>query len=221
MQNVHNEVQPGKATGVVFPHKRGSVRVRTAVVFTLGLVLALQLVGLGSDSTPLGVEVQPTGKLSIEIKADRGKFGATYTVGEQIRVLYQVTTSQPVSCVYVYLFDVDSQGVVHQLFPNAFSSHNCVKPGQQLAVPDNADYELQVVPPMGQESIQAFASLRPLDVKKLGGGGQFPLIGQTVEQARNSVESAIQGVIPVKKSPGKPDGKGRLATDHTSFRVVN
>lgn len=201
-------------------HKGGIMRLRQTIGLALSLVLASPLLGWGTSNAPLGIEVKPTGKLQISVQMDRGKFGATYRIGETAKVLYTVTAQQRVPCVYVYLFDVDAQGTVRLIFPNAFSTNNCVKAGNQHVVPDNPTYELRVVPPAGQEAIQAFASLRPLDVKKLT-NETFPLIGNTVEQARQSVENAILGVIPVKKKPGDKPQPGQVATDHTSFRVVN
>lgn len=181
------------------------MRTRMLILSALALLLAWH--SAGAQPQGLQLNLQPTGTIQLSVTMDRGKHGAVYAIGEQARVFYQVTTSQPLACAYVYLFDITSSGIVHQIFPNAFSANNCVMPNVQHTVPDLPSYALEVVPPTGQEIIQGLASLAPLNLGTLGGEA-FPVLGATPEEAQQRLLAAVSQLNPTT-----------LATDLTSFFV--
>jgi len=74
-----------------------------------------------------------------------------YTVGDLIRINFRV--SRP---CYVYIFDTDTRGVTHQIFPNYFDPENEVVPGRRYFIPDST-YRLRVTGPPGTEMLRIVA----------------------------------------------------------------
>jgi len=178
-------------------------------ITTLLLLAALAITDLSAQAQPMGLNlnVQPSPLIQLSVAMDRGKFGASYAIGERAQLFYTVSASQAASCVYVTFFDVTASGTVHQIFPNAYSANNCVAANVQHVLPDRASYELSIVAPAGQEVIQGVASFVPLNLNLVG--GQFPLLGATLEQARQRLLSAIDAL-----------NNAPIATDATAFQVL-
>jgi hypothetical protein len=83
----------------------------------------------------------------VDIWTDR----RTYDVGDLVRINFRVTRP-----CYIYIFDTDTRGVTHQIFPNYFDPDNYVVPGRRYFIPDG-NYNLRVVGPPGREELRIVA----------------------------------------------------------------
>jgi hypothetical protein len=144
---------------------------------------------------------QPNPQLSVSIWTEKSQ----YRVGELAVVHFFV--SQP---AYVYIFDIDPQGTVRQIFPNAYSPDAYVTAGQHV-LPDKPTYQLRVTPPPGTETLQIVASPTPLSFPQGEANNPFPLLGEDPDQAR----ARIMGIVP-EPEPGQPT----YATAWITFTVL-
>lgn len=76
----------------------------------------------------------------------------TYNIGDLIRINFRVTRP-----CFVYIFDTDTRGQTHQLFPNHFDRDNYVVPGRRYFIPDSS-YRLRVTGPPGREELRIVAA---------------------------------------------------------------
>jgi hypothetical protein len=165
---------------------------RTRVVISL-MALALGLLGAASllasaqgTPAPLGIVPTPTPTtLTVNVSTDK----PTYVVGETLRVYFAV--SQP---AYVYLYDVQPDGVVRLVFPNAYSQNNFVTAGSHT-LPDGA-YQFSVTPPTGVEQLQIIASLTPLALAPTAYGEAFPQVAPNPNSAMGEIQGHIMGITP-------------------------
>jgi len=74
-----------------------------------------------------------------------------YNPGDLIRINFRATRP-----CYVYIFDTDTRGVTHQIFPNYFDADNLVFPGRRYFIPDSK-YRLRVTGPPGTEQLRIVA----------------------------------------------------------------
>lgn len=75
----------------------------------------------------------------------------TYRVGDLVRIYFRVTRP-----CYVYIFNTDTEGLTHQLFPSYYDRDNYVVPGGRYFIPD-ARYRLRVTGPPGTEHLRIVA----------------------------------------------------------------
>ena len=83
---------------------------------------------------------------------------------------------------YLLLFNLDSQGNIHLLFPNKVYQENFLKGNTPLRIPDEAmgaNFSLQFGPPVGEEKVKVIATTIPLDLQELG-LGDFSETFQTI-----------------------------------------
>ena len=64
---------------------------------------------------------------------------------------------------YLYIFSLNSQGRIAQLFPNKYDQNNFLKGGETLYLPNRRNYRLSVLGPEGLDHVIAIASRRPLE----------------------------------------------------------
>ncbi|KPK99661.1 MAG: hypothetical protein AMJ91_07010 [candidate division Zixibacteria bacterium SM23_73_3] len=103
-------------------------------------------------------------QLDIEVWVDKGE-GATYWPGEDIKVYFQASRD-----CYVVLYNIDTRGYVHLLYPVDRGDDPYIEGGRVYRIPDRFDdYDLTVNGPNGVEYIQAVASLKPLDLPNFPG----------------------------------------------------
>jgi len=61
------------------------------------------------------------------------------------------------------------------MFPNKYHQKNFLKANTTVLIPDKAmsaeKFQLEFVPPAGEETVKVIATTKPLDLKKLGLGG--------------------------------------------------
>ena len=95
---------------------------RARVGILLLVVLSLSgIVALASSPTPLGLVITPTpSNLTLNIWTDK----TSYTIGESATIYFNV--NQP---AYVYIYDIQPDGITRLIFPNAYSQSNYVGPG--------------------------------------------------------------------------------------------
>jgi hypothetical protein len=117
----------------------------------------------GGESGPvepkrlIPVPDQPSEPLEIEVWM-RGGGNRTYFPGDKVTVYFRTTRD-----AFVLLYDVDTEGRVHQIYPRSRWDEEFVQGGITYAVPGaGAGYRLMVTGPSGREDIVALASDRPI-----------------------------------------------------------
>lgn len=177
------------------------VNARPRIGLVVLLLVALSgLAALASNPTPLGLIIDPTpSPVSLSIWTDR----SSYAIGESVTIHFNV--SQP---AFVYIYDIQPDGITRLIFPNAYSQSNYVGPGT-YTLPD-AGYRFTVAPPTGTERLQAIASLVPLGLE-MPYWEPFPMVGPTPGDAGADIQGHIMGIVP------EPD----YVTAWTSFVIVS
>lgn len=169
------------------------------VFLLIGIVGAATCAWAQGPPSPLGIVPTPTPQpLTINVWTDK----STYVVGETMRVYY--TVNQP---AYIYLYDIQPDGGVRLVFPNAYSQDNFVSAGTHV-LPDHPSYHYTVTHPTGVEKLQIFASLTPLALAPSRYGESFP------KAAPNEIQGHIMGITPQPACPPT------WATAWTSFKIT-
>lgn len=92
--------------------------------------------------------------LTVKVWTDKKHYGK----GEKIRVFIQGNRD-----FYARIVDVTSSGQIIQLLPNDYRRISFFRGGEVYAIPDKGDrFDLQVVPPYGEDHIVVYASEVPL-----------------------------------------------------------
>ncbi|WP_456444850.1 PEGA domain-containing protein [Oceanithermus sp.] len=117
--------------------------------------------------SPQGIIVNPTpGDLTVTVWVDKdpGRSGnAVYKMGEPIRIGVEVNRD-----AYVYLFNVNADGSVDLILPNAYDRNNRLRAGEARTYPPKgARYEFTITGPEGENYVLALASLRPLSLGEI------------------------------------------------------
>ena len=168
-------------------------------VLLIGILALSGIVAVASSPAPLGLIIDPTpDSLSVSIWTDK----PTYTIGENATIFFNI--SQP---AYVYIYDIQPDGIVRLIFPNAYSQGNYVSAGTH-SLPDGL-YKFTVAPPTGTEQLQIIASPISLGLE-LPYSEPFPMVGPNPGAATNDIRAHIMGIIP----------EPNYATAWTSFTIV-
>ena len=168
-------------------------------ILLVGIVALSGIVAVASSPAPLGLIIDPTpDPLSVSIWTDK----SSYVVGENATIFFNV--SQP---AFVYIYDIQPDGVVRLIFPNAYSQSNYVSPGTH-SLPDGL-YKFRVAEPIGVEQLQIIASPVSLGLE-MSYGEPFPMVGPSADAATGNIQAQIMGIIP------EPD----YATAWTSFTII-
>ena len=139
--------------------------------------------------SPLGILPAPTESdqpLVVGVWTER----SSYAVGEALIIHFSL--NQP---AFVYIFDLQPDGVVRLAFPNAYSQNNYVFSGTHT-LPDGP-YDLRVLPPTGIEELLIFASLTPLPIAPGEPGDPFPVFASDPSDAMYQLRSLLSGITPV------------------------
>lgn len=130
------------------------------------LVFVLSVASAQTFFNPNSIIVNPRGGVGLEVWVDKdpsNSFMPRYDVGESINVNVSVDES-----AYVYVFSVDANDVVTQLFPNRWSSDNYIRGGTTRALPSSSDrFSLTVDGPRGDARVVAVASRSELSAEQL------------------------------------------------------
>jgi hypothetical protein len=98
--------------------------------------------------------------LVIDVWTDEGE-GAVYYPGQRIRVYFRASRD-----CYVTIYNVDTQGYVHLLYPAASSDEHFIMGGVTYRVPSRrAPYDLIVAGPSGIEYVEAVVSMEPFHAR--------------------------------------------------------
>ena len=162
---------------------RLSVSLTLLVIGVLGLST---LVGAQGTPSPLGIVPTPTPQaLTVSVWTDK----STYVVGETMHVYFNVNQA-----AYIYLYDIQPDGVVRLVFPNAYSQSNFVSAGTHV-LPDRSSYHYTVAYPTGVEKLQIFASVTPLTLTPSTYGEPFPMA------APDQIQGHMMGITPEPTCP--------------------
>jgi hypothetical protein len=158
------------------------------LIVALLSLLAASLVAGAQNAAPLGIIPTPNPTptpLTASVWTDK----SSYVIGENVTVY--VNVSQP---AYVYLYDIQPDGIVRLVFPNAYSQLNYVSAGTHT-LPDGS-YRFTVYPPTGVEQLQLFASPVPLGLTPSSFSEAFPMAGPSAGAAASSIQAQIMGIVP-------------------------
>jgi hypothetical protein len=98
--------------------------------------------------------------LVIDVWTDQGE-GAVYYPGERIRAYFRASRD-----CYVTIYNVDTQGYVHLLYPAGSLDEHFIMGGVTYRVPSRrAPYDLVVGGPSGIEYVEAVASVEPFHAR--------------------------------------------------------
>jgi hypothetical protein len=180
--------------------KMKSTSTRFVLLLLIGLVAASALAFAQGTVAPLGIVPTPTPQpLTASIWTDK----SMYVIGQTVAIYF--TVSQP---SYIYIYDVQPDGLVRLIFPNAYSQGNYVSAGTH-SLPDGL-YQFTVAPPTGTEQLQIIASPVNLGLNPPSYYEPFPLVGVNPQSATNEIQVQIKGIVPVPT----------YVSDWTSFQIV-
>ena len=171
----------------------------------VGIIGALVFASGQGAPSPLGIVPSPN-PTPLTVNIWMGK--PVYAVGEAAQIMFSV--NQP---AFVYIYDIQPNGIVRLIFPNAYSRNNYVSAGTHV-LPDG-NYRLIITPPTGVEQLQIIASTAPLNLTPTCYQEPFPQIGSDPQSAGNTIRGHIMGIIanPCSSCPS-------WATAWTSFTIV-
>lgn len=133
--------------------------------------LLLAILGLGAalaqQISPQGILVNPVPtdlQVRVWVDKDPGKRGTSvYQIGEPIFIYVNVNQD-----AYVYLFNINADGRIDPILPNAFERDNFLRAGETRRFPpEGARYRYTVTGPEGEDRILAVASKRPLSLGEI------------------------------------------------------
>ncbi len=148
------------------------------------LLLSAGPIALAQRGFPLGLFPESTDPLGAYVWTMSSQFD----VGDPIVIDLRV--SRP---AFVYLFDLQPDGVVRLLFPNAFSTDNYVTSTHRL--PDGP-YELIATPPIGVEELLVFATTAPLPFSATVPTEPFPVFASDAQGAIDDLVSLLAALDP-------------------------
>ncbi len=135
------------------------------------LLATTTLLGLIAYATPVlspqGIIVNP-GLTDLEVQTwvDRDPSGlgnSTYFFGDKIRIYARVNQD-----AYVYLFNINADGQIDLILPNAYNPSNYLRAGETRVFPENgARYEFTISGPAGVDQVLAVASRQPLSLAQI------------------------------------------------------
>jgi hypothetical protein len=157
---------------------------RIALLAVVGIVLAFGPAAVG-QAFPLGL--LPTSNEPVD--AYVWTMESLFYVGDPIVIHLRVSRPS-----FVYLFDLQPDGVVRLLFPNAFSSNNFVASASHQ-LPDGS-YDLIASPPTGIEELLVFASTVPLPFPPAAPTDPFPVFAENPEEAIDTLVGLLASMDP-------------------------
>lgn len=130
------------------------------------LIFVFSVASAQTFFNPNSIIVNPRGGVGVEVWVDKdpsNSYMPRYDVGESITVSVSVDES-----AYVYVFSVDANDVVTQIFPNRWSSDNHLRGGTTRALPSSSDrFSLTIDGPRGDSRVVAVASRSELSAEQL------------------------------------------------------
>ncbi|MBW7857000.1 MAG: DUF4384 domain-containing protein [Leptonema sp. (in: Bacteria)] len=110
----------------------------------------------------LGLD-NPTSPYTVLLKVNDGPLKVGSTLQLKFKVLSHSQTAP--KKVYIQLYSINAKGVMTLIYPNRFSGFLPINIDQDYEFPSaKDDFEWQLVPPIGVESIQAMVTTEPVDL---------------------------------------------------------
>ncbi|MCP3957003.1 MAG: DUF4384 domain-containing protein [bacterium] len=166
---------------------------RTALFAALALLAAS---AASADPTAIGKRIRevPDAPVEVEIWTDRGD-GARYCAGESIEIYFRTNVD-----AFVAIYDIDTRGRTHQLFPSRHNPDNFVYGGRVNRLESRYGYHFEVEGPTGWETLRAVASTDP---HHLGGHyrDQAPARYPQARPARPTRGRAVSSTVQPAPSP--------------------
>jgi len=151
---------------------------KRAVIASIAALLSWMAYA-GPVLSPQGIIVNPVlTDLEVQTWVDRDPTGVgnpTYFFGERIRIYTRVNQN-----AYVYLFNINADGQIDLILPNAYSPNNYLRAGETRTFPEpGARYEFTIGGPAGIDQVLAVASRQPLSLANIADirSGQMRLQG--------------------------------------------
>jgi len=171
-------------------------RTQTGLVLLVALLALSGAVVAQGSVGPLGLVPGPSPSVpEISIWTNQSQ----YSVGQAATVYFSI--SQP---GYVYIWDIQPDGIVRRLFPNAYDTANYFQSGVH-SLPRNG-WTLTAQPPYGSYSLQIVYSPTPLSVSS-SYYEAFPMTGTNP----SSAGVQIMGLVP----------EGTWTTAYTTYSIVS
>jgi len=107
----------------------------------------------------------PDSPYSILLKTDKGK-NPVYKIGDTIQLKFKILRhkDEAPDTVYVQIYSINEKGTMTLMYPNRFSKDKPLKINTEYSLPaDTDDFEWELRPPGGTESVQAIVTTKPLD----------------------------------------------------------
>jgi len=127
----------------------------------------LSLAFAAPQLTPQSIIVNPVPTdLEVRTWVDKDPSGygnSVYYIGEKIRIFASVNQD-----AYVYLFNINADGKIDLVQPNAFSSDSFMRAGETRVFPAaGARYQFSIDGPVGTDKVLAVASRQPLSLSQI------------------------------------------------------
>ncbi|PKN35765.1 MAG: hypothetical protein CVU61_02790 [Deltaproteobacteria bacterium HGW-Deltaproteobacteria-19] len=140
----------------------------------------------------------PGAPLNVRVWTDK----KTYRQAEQIRIFLR--GNRPFFARVIYR---DTKGQVLQLLPNPYRTDNYFQGGVIYEIPSGNDrFQLEVVPPFGEEKIMVYASSSPIGDLQLEAAG--PVYEVRTKAADMAVKVRGVNIVKTPAKNAKPDGPG-------------
>ena len=176
----------------------------TRKIVPLFLGLSLGLAGW-AQVEPLGIIVEPPTETGLRVNIWTDK--PVYAVGETVRISFSLNRA-----AYVYIWDIQPDGKVTQIFPNQYETGNYFPAGTHTIPSPGRGYTFRVQPPIGTEWLQIMATTVPIPwFSGYSPTDPFPSLGSEPLGWQQQVEAQILGLVP------EPTQR---AFDFTSFEIV-
>ena len=156
--------------------------------------------GAGGQTVPKGIVPEPAKQgIGLELLLNRTCF-----VPKE-RLVLGLKLDRP---AHVYVYNIDVEGKVWLLFPNAFSRESLLGAGTHL-LPDSDRYSIVIQGPAGLEYVQAIASPVPIPVLEFRGKAVFRPLGEDAAAFAKALAAWLEKNLP----------EGGWATDWAAYGV--
>lgn len=185
-----------------------------AVALALGILgfglVASAAVADGKIAYSEKIRIEPV-PVDVELWTDKGR-GADYCVGEEIEIFFRTDAD-----AYVAVFDTDTRGRTHRLFPNRWDRDHFVRGHKTYRLPDRG-YRFLVEGPPGVETLHVIAAptrgeLREAVDALIYERGAYPASHSYEGETRNGYRNAPRK-IAAHKIATVPDGVAYAVAEH-------
>ncbi len=136
---------------------------KTKHIASLTTAFLLTASAASADPTAITKRIRevPNYPVEVEIWTDRGD-DSRYCAGESIEIFFRTNVD-----AYVAIYDIDTTGRTHKLFPTRHAHDNFVRGGEVNRVPSRYGFHFEVEGPSGWETLRAVAATDRRDLYDL------------------------------------------------------